>query len=124
MTTKMADRIDPFTAKASVKSKKQKRSQGSSHYRANTAPELQALPHLKGLIGIFIYYFDSIFKVHFISYLETCVFDKPYLNESDPPPPPPPNVLAFHRALFDFQFIVPPPDSSRSRSSTFEKQIV
>ncbi|GFO15850.1 serine/threonine-protein phosphatase 2a 56 kda regulatory subunit alpha isoform [Plakobranchus ocellatus] len=47
MTTKMADRIDPFTAKASVKSKKQKRSQGSSHYRANTAPELQALPHLK-----------------------------------------------------------------------------
>ncbi|KAK3787230.1 hypothetical protein RRG08_055953 [Elysia crispata] len=43
----MADRIDPFTAKASVKSKKQKRSQGSSHYRANTAPELQALPHLK-----------------------------------------------------------------------------
>lgn len=43
----MAERIDPFTAKASVKSKKQKRSQGSSHYRANTAPELQALPHLK-----------------------------------------------------------------------------
>lgn len=48
MSAKLADRIDPFTAKAAVKSKKQKRSQGSSHYRANTAPELQALPHLKG----------------------------------------------------------------------------
>ncbi|BFZ07489.1 hypothetical protein BsWGS_10528 [Bradybaena similaris] len=47
MSAKLADRIDPFTAKAAVKSKKQKRSQGSSHYRANTAPELQALPHLK-----------------------------------------------------------------------------
>ncbi|CAG5136900.1 unnamed protein product [Candidula unifasciata] len=47
MSAKLADRIDPFTAKAAIKSKKQKRSQGSSHYRANTAPELQALPHLK-----------------------------------------------------------------------------
>ncbi|CAG5117547.1 unnamed protein product [Candidula unifasciata] len=47
MSAKLADRIDPFTAKAAVKSKKQKRSQGSSHYRANTAPELQALPYLK-----------------------------------------------------------------------------
>lgn len=43
------DRIDPFTSKASIKSKKQKRSQGSSHYRTKNAPELQALPHLKGL---------------------------------------------------------------------------
>lgn len=45
---KLTDRIDPFTNKAAIKAKKQKRSQGSSHYRANTAPELQALPHLKG----------------------------------------------------------------------------
>lgn len=44
----VVDRIDPFTSKASIKSKKQKRSQGSSHYRTKNAPELQALPHLKG----------------------------------------------------------------------------
>ena len=43
----VVDRIDPFTSKASIKSKKQKRSQGSSHYRTKNAPELQALPHLK-----------------------------------------------------------------------------
>ena len=48
MSGKITDRIDPFTAKATIKGKKQKRSQGSSHYRPNTAPELQALPHLKG----------------------------------------------------------------------------
>jgi len=49
MSGKITDRqnIDPFTVKAGIKSKKPKRSQGSSHYRANTAPELQALPHLK-----------------------------------------------------------------------------
>ncbi|CAE1324238.1 PPP2R5 [Acanthosepion pharaonis] len=39
--------IDPFTSKAAIKSKRQKRSQGSSHYRTKNAPELQALPHLK-----------------------------------------------------------------------------
>jgi serine/threonine-protein phosphatase 2A regulatory subunit B' len=44
----VVDHIDPFTSKASIKSKKQKRSQGSSHYRTKNAPELQALPHLKG----------------------------------------------------------------------------
>ena len=49
MSGKITDRIDPFTAKATIKGKKQKRSQGSSHYRPNTAPELQALRHLKGL---------------------------------------------------------------------------
>lgn len=48
MSAKVVDRIDPFTSKASIKSKKQKRSQGSSHYRTKNAPELQALPHLKG----------------------------------------------------------------------------
>lgn len=48
MSAKVADRIDPFSTKASIKSKKQKRSQGSSHYRTKNAPELQALPHLKG----------------------------------------------------------------------------
>ena len=50
MTSKsgVVDRIDPFISKASIKSKKQKRSQGSSHYRTKNAPELQALPHLKG----------------------------------------------------------------------------
>ncbi|KAJ8309564.1 hypothetical protein KUTeg_014438 [Tegillarca granosa] len=48
MSSKSAlDRIDPFTSKVSIKSKKQKRSQGSSHYRTKNAPELQALPHLK-----------------------------------------------------------------------------
>ncbi|XP_052273570.1 serine/threonine-protein phosphatase 2A 56 kDa regulatory subunit epsilon isoform-like isoform X2 [Dreissena polymorpha] len=49
MTSKagITDRIDPFVNKAAIKSKKQKRSQGSSHYRTKNAPELQALPHLK-----------------------------------------------------------------------------
>ncbi|KAK7104554.1 serine/threonine-protein phosphatase 2A 56 kDa regulatory subunit epsilon isoform-like isoform X1 [Littorina saxatilis] len=47
MSAKVADRIDPFSTKASIKTKKQKRSQGSSHYRTKNAPELQALPHLK-----------------------------------------------------------------------------
>ena len=49
MTSKGTDsKIDPFTNKASVKSKKQKKSQGSSHYRPKNATELQALPLLKG----------------------------------------------------------------------------
>lgn len=47
MTSKVLDMIDPFTSKAAIKSKRQKRSQGSSHYRTKNAPELQALPHLK-----------------------------------------------------------------------------
>ena len=51
MSTKVVDRIDPFSTKASLKSKRQKRSQGSSHYRTKNAPELQALPHLKGKSG-------------------------------------------------------------------------
>ncbi|XP_076463741.1 serine/threonine-protein phosphatase 2A 56 kDa regulatory subunit epsilon isoform-like isoform X2 [Babylonia areolata] len=49
MSTKVVDRIDPFSTKASIKSKKQKRSQGSSHYRTKNAPELQALPQLKDI---------------------------------------------------------------------------
>ena len=48
MSARVVDRIDPFTSKATIKSKKQKRSQGSSHYRTKNAPELQALPQLKG----------------------------------------------------------------------------
>ena len=59
MSAKVADRIDPFSTKASIKSKKQKRSQGSSHYRTKNAPELQALPHLKGKNRIY-----SFFKIH------------------------------------------------------------
>ncbi|XP_029634249.1 serine/threonine-protein phosphatase 2A 56 kDa regulatory subunit epsilon isoform isoform X1 [Octopus bimaculoides] len=47
MTSKVLDMVDPFTSKATIKSKRQKRSQGSSHYRTKNAPELQALPHLK-----------------------------------------------------------------------------
>ncbi|KAL8586294.1 Serine/threonine-protein phosphatase 2A 56 kDa regulatory subunit alpha isoform [Nucella lapillus] len=43
----VVDHIDPFSTRASIKSKHQKRSQGSSHYRTKNAPELQALPHLK-----------------------------------------------------------------------------
>jgi hypothetical protein len=62
MSARAVDRIDPFTSKASVKSKKQKRSQGSSHYRTKNAPELQALPQLKGkahpISLILIYYID------------------------------------------------------------------
>lgn len=65
MSTKITDRIDPFTAKATVKSKKQKRSQGSSHYRANTAPELQALPHLKGVL-CFTYWVNLVFRYTFV----------------------------------------------------------
>ncbi|CAH1793263.1 unnamed protein product [Owenia fusiformis] len=47
MTSKVVDRIDPFSSKTSVKSKKQKRSQGSSHYRTIVQSELQALALLK-----------------------------------------------------------------------------
>ncbi|KAI0223664.1 Serine/threonine-protein phosphatase 2A 56 kDa regulatory subunit epsilon, partial [Lamellibrachia satsuma] len=47
MTSKVADRIDPFHSKASIKGRKQKRSQGSSHYRSKGPAELQALPQLK-----------------------------------------------------------------------------
>lgn len=46
------DRIDPFTSKVSIKTKKQKRSQGSSHYRTKNTSELQALPHLKGKLCV------------------------------------------------------------------------
>ena len=56
MSAKVADRIDPFSTKASIKSKKQKRSQGSSHYRTKNAPELQALPHLKGKNRIYSFF--------------------------------------------------------------------
>ena len=41
-------RFDPFQNKASIKGRKQKRSQGSSHYRTKGSSELQALPQLKG----------------------------------------------------------------------------
>ncbi|XP_074662971.1 serine/threonine-protein phosphatase 2A 56 kDa regulatory subunit epsilon isoform-like isoform X2 [Tubulanus polymorphus] len=47
MTSKVVDRIDPFNSKMSIKSKKQKRSQGSSHYRTKNAVELQPLAQLK-----------------------------------------------------------------------------
>lgn len=50
MSARVVDRIDPFTSKATIKSKKQKRSQGSSHYRTKNAPELQALPQLKDTV--------------------------------------------------------------------------
>ena len=46
------DRIDPFHNKASIKGRKQKRSQGSSHYRTKGPSELQALPQLKGEASI------------------------------------------------------------------------
>lgn len=48
MATKVTDKIDPFSTKASIKGRKQKRSQGSSHYRTKGQTELQALPQLKG----------------------------------------------------------------------------
>lgn len=47
MTSKAGDRIDPFHSKASIKGRKQRRSQGSSHYRTKGAAELVALPLLK-----------------------------------------------------------------------------
>lgn len=47
MATKVVDKIDPFHTKASIKGRKQKRSQGSSHYRTKGQTELQALPQLK-----------------------------------------------------------------------------
>ena len=53
MTSKVADRIDPFHSKASIKGRKQKRSQGSSHYRSKGPAELQALPQLKGSYWLF-----------------------------------------------------------------------
>merc|ERR1712142_420398 len=46
-STKIVDRIDPFHSKASIKNRKQKRSQGSSHYRSKGIAELQILPQLK-----------------------------------------------------------------------------
>lgn len=46
-STKVVDRIDPFNSKISIKTKKQKRSQGSSHYRNKNAVELQPLTLLK-----------------------------------------------------------------------------
>lgn len=47
MASKIVDKIDPFKNKALIKSRKQKRSQGSSHYRTQGSSELQALPQLK-----------------------------------------------------------------------------
>lgn len=44
---KIVDKIDPFQNRALIKSRKQKRSQGSSHYRTCNTSELQALPQLK-----------------------------------------------------------------------------
>ena len=49
MASKIVDKIDPFHNKALIKSRKQKRSQGSSHYRSPGTSELQALPQLKGM---------------------------------------------------------------------------
>jgi len=49
MASKVVDKIDPFQNKALIKSRKQKRSQGSSHYRSPGTSELQALPQLKGI---------------------------------------------------------------------------
>ena len=49
MASKVVDRIDPFHNKASIKGRKQKRSQGSSHYRTKGPTELQALPLLRGM---------------------------------------------------------------------------
>jgi len=49
MASKIVDKIDPFQNKALIKSRKQKRSQGSSHYRSPGTSELQALPQLKGI---------------------------------------------------------------------------
>lgn len=73
MSAKVADRIDPFSTKASIKSKKQKRSQGSSHYRTKNAPELQALPHLKGKNAV---YYLKYFMVNIGSaYLGIWIYD-------------------------------------------------
>jgi len=41
------DRLDPFHSKASLKGRKQKRSQGSSRYQNKASTELVALPQLK-----------------------------------------------------------------------------
>ena len=48
MSTKFVDVIDPFLNKATIKSRKQKKSQGSSHFRSRGPTELTALPPLKG----------------------------------------------------------------------------
>ena len=48
MSSRVVDKIDPFLNKASIRGRKQKRSQGSSHYRTKGPTELTALPHLKG----------------------------------------------------------------------------
>jgi serine/threonine-protein phosphatase 2A regulatory subunit B' len=47
MASKIVDKIDPFKNKALIKSRKQKRSQGSSHYRSQGSSELVSLPQLK-----------------------------------------------------------------------------
>jgi len=52
MASKIVDKIDPFQNKALIKSRKQKRSQGSSHYRSPGTSELQALPQLKGMFRL------------------------------------------------------------------------
>ncbi len=76
MTSKAVDRIDPFHNKASIKGRKQKRSQGSSHYRTKGPSELTALPQLKGvksLLSSFVFrpkenvlYFIINFKIIFV----------------------------------------------------------
>ena len=48
MASKFVDKIDPFKNKALIKSRKQRRSQGSSHYRSQISSELTPLPQLKG----------------------------------------------------------------------------
>ena len=47
-------KVDPFRVKNELKAKKQKRSQGSSHYRPKAPTELTPLGSLKGKISIFI----------------------------------------------------------------------
>lgn len=46
--SKDVSKLDPFRTKAELKGKKQKRSQGSSHYRPKAPTELAKLPAFKG----------------------------------------------------------------------------
>jgi hypothetical protein len=54
MSTKFVDVIDPFLNKATIKSRKQKKSQSSSHFKSKGPAELQALPLLKGTFDCFV----------------------------------------------------------------------
>lgn len=47
MSAKIVDKIDPFEKRQPIKSRKQKKSQGSSQYRTKDAAEISALPQLK-----------------------------------------------------------------------------